>query len=56
MGLSGIHPWSLLLILLIVILVFGTKKLKNMGSDLGEAYKNFKKAMDDKSNNDKEEK
>ncbi|MDH5434984.1 MAG: twin-arginine translocase TatA/TatE family subunit [Gammaproteobacteria bacterium] len=38
---------SLLLILAIVILLFGTKKLKNLGSDLGGAFKGFKKALDD---------
>ena len=43
MGLSGISPLSLLLILLIVIALFGTNKLKTMGSDLGEAIKNFRR-------------
>lgn len=45
MGLGGISPWSLLLILVIILLLFGTKRLRNMGSDLGETFKNFKKAM-----------
>lgn len=45
MGFGGISPWSLLLILAIVILLFGTKKLKNIGGDLGGAIKNFKKSM-----------
>ncbi len=45
MGLGGISPWSLLLILVIVLLLFGTKKLRNLGSDLGGAMKGFKKAM-----------
>lgn len=45
MGLGGISPWSLLIILIIVLLLFGTKRLRNMGSDLGETFKNFKKAM-----------
>lgn len=45
MGLSGISPLSLLLILAIVISLFGTSKLKSMGSDLGEAIKNFRKAL-----------
>ena len=52
MGLSGISPLSLLLILLIIALLFGTDKIKNMGSDLGHAIKNFRKAIqteDDKS-------
>jgi sec-independent protein translocase protein TatA len=37
--------WHWLIVLVIVILVFGTKKLKNMGSDVGGAVKNFKDAM-----------
>ena len=50
---AGISIWALLLILVIVLLLFGTKKLKNIGSDLGGAIKNFKKSVnDDKSNKD----
>ena len=44
----GISPMQLIIILVIVVLVFGTKKLRNMGSDLGSAVKGFKKAIDDK--------
>lgn len=44
---SGISPASLLLILLIVVLVFGTTKLKGLGSDVGGAIKGFRKAMND---------
>ena len=44
---SGINPGSLLLILLIVVLVFGTAKLKGLGSDVGGAIKGFRKAMTD---------
>lgn len=40
-------PLQLILILVIVILLFGTKKLRNMGGDLGEAFKNFRKAVKD---------
>ena len=47
MGISGIGPGSLLLILGIVLLVFGTKRLRNLGSDAGSAIKGFKKAMND---------
>ena len=47
MGIGGISPWSLVLILLIVLLLFGTKRLRNMGGDLGNAIKNFKKSMSD---------
>ena len=39
--------WHWLVVLLIVVLVFGTKKLKNMGSDLGGAVKGFKDGMRD---------
>ena len=41
----GISIWQLLIVLLVVVVLFGTKKLRNMGSDLGEAVKGFKKGM-----------
>jgi len=48
---SGLSIGSLVLIFLIVLLLFGTKKLRNIGGDLGGAIKNFKKSVnDDKSN------
>jgi len=47
MGLGGINIWSLLIILVIVLLLFGTKRLKNLGGDLGSAIKGFKNAMTD---------
>lgn len=43
----GISIWQLLIILAIVLLLFGTKRLKNMGSDVGGAIKNFKSAVKD---------
>ncbi len=43
----GISIWQLLIILAIVILLFGTKRLKNIGGDLGNALKGFKKAVKD---------
>lgn len=43
----GISPTQLIIILVIVALIFGTKKLRNMGGDLGGAVKGFKKAMND---------
>lgn len=46
MGLGGVSIWQLLIILLIVIMIFGTKRLKSLGSDLGGAVKSFRKAMD----------
>jgi sec-independent protein translocase protein TatA len=39
--------WELLIILLIVVVLFGTKKLKNIGGDLGGAIKNFRQSMRD---------
>lgn len=47
MGFGGISPWSLLIILVIILLLFGTKRLRNMGSDLGGAFKSFKQSMKD---------
>ncbi|NHI00989.1 MULTISPECIES: Sec-independent protein translocase subunit TatA [Oceanimonas] len=44
---GGISIWQLLIVVLIVVLLFGTKKLRGMGSDLGSAVKGFKKAMSD---------
>jgi sec-independent protein translocase protein TatA len=41
----GISIWQLLIILLIVALLFGTKKLRNIGGDLGSAIKSFKQSM-----------
>ncbi len=56
MGLGGISPWSLVLILVIVLLLFGTKKLRNLGSDLGGAFKGFKSAMSDEKADEEEKK
>ena len=47
MGIGGISIWQLLIILLIIVLQFGTKKLKSLGSDLGGALKGFKQAVKD---------
>ena len=45
MGASGISVWQLLIVLLIVVLIFGTKRIKNIGGDLGGAIKSFRKGM-----------
>ncbi|RTE64243.1 Sec-independent protein translocase subunit TatA [Amphritea opalescens] len=45
--LGGISLWQLAILLVIVVLLFGTKKLRNLGGDLGGAVKGFKKAMND---------
>jgi sec-independent protein translocase protein TatA len=47
MGMGGISVWQLLIILAIVIMLFGTKRLRSMGGDLGSAIKGFKKSMSD---------
>ena len=47
MGLGGISIWQLLIILAIVVMLFGTKRLRGMGGDLGEAIKGFKNSMSD---------
>ena len=44
---GGISVWQLLILLLIVVLVFGTKRLRNIGSDLGGAIKGFRKGMEE---------
>lgn len=47
MGIGGISIWQLLIIALIIVLLFGTKKLRSLGSDLGGALKGFKSAIKD---------
>ena len=47
----GISVWQLLILLAVVILIFGTKKLKNVGGDLGSAIKGFKSAVKDGDDN-----
>lgn len=55
MGLGGISIWQLLIILVIVLVLFGTKKLRNIGSDLGGAIRNFKKSMNEADDEDEME-
>ena len=50
MGVSGISIWQLLIVLLIVVLIFGTKRIKNIGSDLGGAIKSFRKGLNEAEN------
>ncbi|GGE97939.1 MULTISPECIES: Sec-independent protein translocase subunit TatA [Pseudoalteromonas] len=47
MGFGGISIWQLIIILAIIVLLFGTKKLRGIGGDLGSAVKGFKKAVSD---------
>lgn len=51
MGIGGISIWQLLIILAIVVVLFGTKRLGSIGSDLGNAVKGFRKAMSDEEQN-----
>lgn len=51
---GGISIWQLLIIAVIVVLLFGTKKLGSIGSDLGASIKGFKKAMGDDEDKDKD--
>ena len=55
--LSGISIWQLVIILAIIVLLFGTKKLRGIGGDLGSAVKGFKKAVseDDKTSSNNEQ-
>lgn len=48
--------WQLLIVLVIVLLLFGAKRLRNVGSDLGSAVKGFKTAMSDEEKAEQEEK
>ena len=43
----GIGVWELVLIFLIVLVIFGTKRLRNIGGDLGGAIRSFRSAMSD---------
>lgn len=51
---GGISIWQLIIIAVIVVLLFGTNKLRNLGSDLGSSIKGFKKAMGDENEKEKE--
>lgn len=55
MGLGGISIWQLLIVLAIVVLIFGTKRLKGLGSDVGGAIKSFKSAMSEEEKAEAEE-
>ena len=49
---GGIGFWQLLIVFVIVVLLFGTKKLRTLGGDLGTAIKGFKKAVADTDSKD----
>ena len=54
MGFGGISIWQLLIILVVILLIFGSGKLKSLGSDLGSSLKGFKKAIKDEDSEEKE--
>jgi len=54
MGVGGISIWQLLIILAIVIMLFGTKRLRTLGSDLGSAVKGFRKSMSESNDEEQE--
>lgn len=51
---GGIGIWQLVIVMVIILLLFGTKKLRNLGSDLGGALKGFKSAMKEEGEEDKD--
>ena len=52
MGFGGISIWQLLIILVVVVLIFGSGTLKSLGSDLGSSLKGFTKAVKEEENKD----
>lgn len=51
---EGVSIWQLLIILLILILLFGSKKIRGLGSDLGASIRSFKKAMHEDDDKEKD--
>lgn len=56
MGIAGLGPWELGIVLVIVLVVFGAGKLPAIGGSIGHAIKNFKKAIKGVEDEDKKEK
>ena len=54
MGLGGISIWQLLIVLIIILLLVGPKRLKSLGSEMANFLKNFRKAVNDKQEDKKE--
>ncbi len=54
MGVAGIGVWQLLIVLLIVIMLFGSKRLGSLGSDLGTAIRGFRNNLKDDADSDGE--
>tara|TARA_B100000927_G_scaffold276124_1_gene256648 strand:+ start:170 stop:337 length:168 start_codon:yes stop_codon:yes gene_type:complete len=55
MGFGGISVWQLIIILVVVLLIFGSGKLRSLGSDLGSSIKGFKKAVKEDETKEKED-
>lgn len=55
MGIAGLGPWELVIILAIILVVFGAGKLPQIGGSLGQAIKNFKKGVKDVKDEDRDE-
>ncbi|MEE2002197.1 Sec-independent protein translocase subunit TatA [Alkalimonas sp. MEB108] len=55
MGFGGISIWQLLIVLAIIVLLFGTKKLRGLGSDLGSAIKGFRNSVKDEESSKEEQ-
>ncbi len=51
---GGISGWQLLIVLLLALVIFGTSRIRNLGSDLGSAIKGFRKAVSDPDKHDPE--
>ncbi len=47
MGIGGISTWQLIIVALIILMLFGTKRLRSIGGDLGDSIKGFRKAIKD---------
>ncbi len=45
MGFAGISAWQLIIVAVIIVLLFGSKRLRSVGSDLGDSIKDFRKAI-----------
>lgn len=54
MGFGGISIWQLLIVLAIIVLLFGTKKLRGIGTDLGSAIKGFRSSIKDEQQADED--
>ncbi len=56
MGIGGVSIWQLLIILAIVVLLFGTKRLRGIGGDLGSAIKSFRSSIKDEDTDEQTDK